>query len=123
MYFSENVKSTALVNNEESNNSSQIRNNLWKEKNLYLSTYLNKKKSLSSKTIKHPFLNSNNTKASYRNLYQNSNACLESNDPKYRLTSEEILRNLSAKFLLKLCNVVVDFVSSKRKCLNIYSQY
>ena len=61
-------------------------------------------------------MNNDETKACYRNLYQRELAVnLESADARYRLKPEEILRNLSVQFLLQLCSVVVDSVSSKCK--------
>ena len=53
---------------------------------------------------------------SYRNLYQFKNdSHLESNDPKYQLSADQILRNVSVQFSLKLCNVIVESMSEKCK--------
>lgn len=70
--------------------------------------------SLSTKKSKNPFMRNYEIKASYRNLYHREwSVHLESTEAKYRLKPEEILGNLSVQFLLELCAVVVDSVSSK----------
>lgn len=114
--FSDHYKSLTASNDQEPKNSSQIGNTSWQDKKRYISTYLQTKKySLSSKT-KYPFLSTTESKACYQNLYLcKSDAHLESEDLKYTLSSTEMLQNLSVQFTLKLCNVIIDSMSVKRK--------
>lgn len=112
--FSNGHKAPNPSNEPEVSNSSHISNTLRENKMCSSSLSNQKSNSLSSKTIKYPFMNNDETKASYRNLYQREVAVnLESTDAKYRLKPEEILSKLSVQFVLELCAVVVDSLSSK----------
>jgi len=95
--------------------SNNVDNNAWKDKQLYLSVYMHKKNlSGSSKTSNYPIMGNNNTKMSYRDLYQNKCASYpESNDSKYQLSADHILQQLSVRFTLTLCNAIVDSMSKK----------
>lgn len=112
---SNRYKSPSPSNDQAISNSSQVENNVWKEKQLYLSEYLHKKSQpLSCKTMKYPFMNNSELKMCYRNLYHSKNTShLECDDAKYQLTPDEILEQVSVQFTLKLCNVIAESMSVK----------
>lgn len=97
--------------------SNHVENNAWKEKPLYLPASTHKKNlSTSSNTVKYACVSGNNMNMSYRDLYQIRNASyLEWNDPKYRLSANNILKQLSVRFVLILCKTIVDSMSIKSK--------
>ena len=124
-YFSDHYRSLSVFNGQDLKNSSQIENASKKERKRYISTYIQTKKYPFSSKTKYPFMNNAECKACYQNLYQcKSDAHLESDDPKFKLSSTEILQSLSVQFTLKLCHVIIDSMSLKSEFFfNIEYQY